>query len=261
MKQLLQSCRNPGNAVSPATEHLFDIRAIGSLPPVSDEDTLYFHSKVASLLYIGKRIHPDILTAVTFLTTRINVCDSDDMSKLARVINYLNSNIDRGITLCIGNGDMVVQAHIDASYGVHGDGKSHTGCMVTIGESGASYFRSAKQKIVTKSSTEAELVALFDSANVPIHIARFLRAQGYAVPPVILYQDNKSAMALIAKGYSTSDLTKHISLRYFWVKEKVQDGTVDLVYCPTPEMHSNSLTKPVQGKHFIKERAGMTGWM
>jgi replicative superfamily II helicase len=156
---------------------------------------------------------------------------------------------------------MVVQAHIDASYGVHGNGKSHTGCKVTIGKSGASYFRSAKQKIVTKSSTEAELVALSDSANVPIHIARFLRAQGYAVPSVILYQDNKSAMALIAKGYSTSDLTKHISLRYFWVTEKVQDGTVVLVYCPTLEMHSNSLTKPVQGKQFIKERAGMTGWM
>ena len=266
MKQLLSSCKSPGNAVSPATEHLFNVRPLGSLPSLSSEDAAYFHSKVASLLYIGKRIHPEILTAVAFLTTRITVCDSDDLSKLARVLSYLNSNADRGITLCIGDkdageGDMVVRAHIDASYGVHGDGKSHTGCIVTVGNSGASYFRSAKQKIVTKSSTEAELVALSDSANVPIHIARFLRAQGYVVPPVILYQDNKSAMALISRGYSTSDLTKHISLRYFWVTEKVKDRTAVIVYCPTGDMHSNSLTKPVQGKQFIKERAGMTGWM
>jgi hypothetical protein len=137
------------------------------------------------------------------------------MSKLARVLSYLKCTRDRGVLLHIGDGEMVVRAHVDAAYGVRSDGKAHTGCTMTVGQAGASYFRSAKQKIVTKSGTEAELVAASDSANVPIHIARFLRAQGYTIPSVILYQDNKSVITQFQRGYSTSDLTKHISLLYF----------------------------------------------
>jgi hypothetical protein len=260
MEELLATCRDPGVAVSPASERLFEARDPSVAILASPEDVVYFHSTVAKLLYIGKRTRPEILVAIAYLTTRVNLCDSDDMSKLARVLSYLNSTKDRGVLLHIGDGEMIVHAHVDAAYGVHSDGKSHTGCTVTVGEAGASYFRSAKQRIVTKSSTEAELVAASDSANVPIHIARFLRAQGYPIPPVILYQDNKSAIALFQRGYSTSDLTKHISLRYFWIKERTMDGTMKIVYCPTENMFANVLTKPLNGKQFLRERTAITGW-
>ena len=130
-------------------------------------DSEYFHSTTAKLLYIGKRTRPEILTAISFLSTRVNDCNSDDMVKLQRVIDYLDHTKARGITLKIGN-TYNVRAHIDAAYGVHKDGKSHTGCTLTIGERGASYFKSTKQRIITKSSTEAELVALTDSTNVAI---------------------------------------------------------------------------------------------
>ena len=52
--------------------------------------------------------------------------------------------------------------YVDASYGVHADGKSHTGMTISLGR-GAVHVRSSKQKIVTKSSTEGELVGLTDS--------------------------------------------------------------------------------------------------
>jgi hypothetical protein len=58
-----------------------------------------------------------------------------------------------------GRCGIVVRVHIDASYGVHPDGKSHTGCIV-VGETGAVHCKSGKQQIVTKSSAEVELVAL-----------------------------------------------------------------------------------------------------
>ena len=182
------------------------------------------------------------------------------MNKLHRLLSYINGSPDKGVILRIGEGPITVRAYIDAAYGVHADAKSHTGCAISGGDSGASYNRSAKQKIVTKSSTEAELVALSDSANVPIHMARFLRSQGYMIPPVILYQDNKSAMALIKKGRSTSDLSKHISLRYFWISEKIKEDIVKMEYCPTGNMCSNVLTKSVQGKQFKSERKGISGF-
>ena len=260
-KDLLASCRPTGKAITPATDFLFDARPSDTTVKASLEDVEYFHSYVAKLLYLGKRVRPEILTAVSFLTTRINPCDNDDMNKLARVLSYLATCPERGITLCIGDSIPSVSAQIDAAYGVHMDGKSHTGCTITIGDRGPCYFRSAKQRIVTKSSTEAELVALSDSANVPIHINRFLRAQGYDSPPAILYQDNKSAMALIANGRSTSDLTRHILLRHFWVTERAKINEVKIVHLPSPKMSANLLSKAVQGKQFLSERDGVTGWM
>ena len=61
---------------------------------------------------------------------------------------------------------MTVKANIDAAYRVHQNtGKSHTGCAIVLGNEGPLFSKSAKQKIVTKSSTEAELVGLSDTAG------------------------------------------------------------------------------------------------
>ena len=91
---------------------------------------------------------------------------------------------------------------IDAAYGVHADGKSHTGSCIVIGDVGAVHCKSSKQSIVTKSSTEAELVALSDSANQGLYIRNFLISQGYLMEPMIIYQDNMSCMALVERGRS-----------------------------------------------------------
>ena len=61
-----------------------------------------------------------------------------------------------------------------------------------MGKTGAVHCKSAKQQIVTKSSTEAELVALSDSASKGLNTRNFAMAQGYQCGPVIIYQDNMS---------------------------------------------------------------------
>ena len=60
--------------------------------------------------------------------------------------------------------------------------------------------RSSKQKIVTKSSTEVELVGLSDSVAQAIHLKKFVIGQGYSVGIVVVYQDNLSCMALMKHG-------------------------------------------------------------
>ena len=153
-----------------------------------------------------------------------------------------------------------MKLYIDASYGVHADGKSHTGSCIVIGDVGAVHCRSAKQNIVCKSSTEAELVGLSDTANQGIHIRNFLLLQGYKVPAVTVYQDNMSCMALIGRGRSGAERTRHISIRYFWVKERVDTGEIKIVHMGTKEMYANVLTKPLQGAQFVYERESLTGW-
>ena len=129
-----------------------------------------------------------------------------------------------------------------------------------IGDVGAVHCRSSKQLIVTKSSTEAELVGLSDSTNQSIFIRAFLIAQGYNMEPVTIYQDNQSCMALVERGRSGAEQTRHIQIRYFWVKQRVDTGEVRVEYLRSEDMYANVLTKPLQGSQFRRERDGLTGW-
>ena len=155
--------------------------------------------------------------------------------------------------------DITVLVYADASYGVHVDGKSHTGVYITLGRGGV-FFRSSKQKIVAKSSTESELVGLSDSLGQSIWTRDFLIGQGYTMGPATVFQDNKSTMALAAKGRSTSDRTRHIHIRYYFVKDRVDSGEVRIEYKPTKLMLADLLTKPLQGELFRAMRRELLNW-
>jgi hypothetical protein len=171
------------------------------------------------------------------------------------LLRYINDTKERGIVLRPGKRGIVVKVYIDAAYGVHADGKSHTGSCVVIGDSGAVHCKSAKQQIVTKSSTEAELVALSDSASQGLHTRSFLIAQGYECGPMTVYQDNMSGMALIERGQSAAERTRHIDMRYYWMKERVDQGEAIVKHLGTKDMYANLLTKPCkEGNLSLSER-------
>jgi len=90
---------------------------------------------------------------------------------------------------------------VDSSYVVHPDVKIHTGIYMTLGK-GATYTASYKQKQNTKSSTEAELVAIDDTMGQVLWTRYFLAAQGYPIPTTTIYQDNKSTILLAENGRS-----------------------------------------------------------
>ena len=78
------------------------------------------------------------------------------------------------------------------------------------------WSNSIKQKINTRSSTEAELVAVDDMMPQILWTRYFMEAQGYGSKNTIVYQDNKSAILLEKNGkMSSSKRTKHINIRYF----------------------------------------------
>jgi hypothetical protein len=184
----------------------------------------------------------------------------DDWKKLERVVKYLRSTPELGIIIRPDEGT-VIQVHIDASFGVHhSDGKSHSGMFITTG-SGPVLVKSTKQKIVTKSSTEAELVALSDLSSLGLWLRDFLLAQGENPQPVTVYQDNMSTLALINNGGSTSERTRHINIRYFWLKDRIDTGDITPVYRPTEEMIADFFTKPLQGEKFTLARKEVLNWI
>ena len=129
---------------------------------------------------------------------------------------------------------------------------------MTVGK-GAVISSSLKQKINTRSSTEAELVASDDALSSILWSKNFLKAQGYR-PKVILNQDNQSTMKLQQNGKASSHKrTKHIDIRYFTIKDYLDRQELGVEYCPTESMQADYLSKPLQGKQFEYQRRLIMG--
>ena len=143
--------------MTPAALHLFNV---DDGPEKLDvEKTQLFHHPVEKLLYLSLRSRQDIQIAVAFLCTRVQHPDTDDYKKLTCVMKYLRGTRDITLTMETDKGH---RWWVDILYAVHLDIRSHSGIHMTLGK-GTAYSVSSKQNLNTKSSTEAELVAIDDS--------------------------------------------------------------------------------------------------
>jgi hypothetical protein len=245
-----------GEAPSPAANHLFTVD--DNQTKVDEKKAQFFHTYVAKTLFLCKRARPDLQTAVAFLCTRVQACDEDDYKKLIRMLQFLRATKDDYLTLSATSLHNV-RWWVDASYAVHPDMKSHTGGAMSLG-TGVIYGTSKRQKLNTKSSTEAELVGADDVMPQMLWTLYFLEAQGYKVHDNILYQDNKSAILLETNGRGSSGKrTRHINVRYFFIADRVKSNEIRIEYCPTGIMIADYFTKPLQGILFRQLRDMIMG--
>ena len=248
-KSILKNIK--GTSPTPADDHIFRINPDAALLP--KEHAQLFYSNVQALLWMGKRTRPEILCAVSFLISRVQSPTEEDLAKLFRVLKYLNGFRGKHIRLRADD-VMTVTAFVDAAYAPHDDCKSHDGVIITLG-AGPIYVKSARSKLVPKSSTEAELIFLSDFSGELIWTRSFLIGQGLELGPVRTWQYNKSTILLASRGKNSSPRTKHVAVRYFFPKDRIDQGELSLSYLPTAEMVADILTKPLQGEHFRRLRA------
>ena len=240
---------------TPAAGYLFSVTE--DKEPISDELKAIFHTAVAKVLFLANRTRPDVLTAVSFLTKRVLYPTAEDWEKLSRLLSYLEATKDLkqrlGATL-----PLRIRTYVDASFAVHPDMKSHTGVCISLG-TGCFYAKSTGQKINTTSSCQAELVAVSKGMQQSIFASYLIEGQGYPRPLVTVFQDNQSAIKLIENGRSNSELTRHIEIGYYWIKNLVDRGLIEVIYCPTGEMIADLFTKPLQGTLFEYMRGKVLG--
>ena len=232
---------------TPATDKLFSVDDTVTL--LDKKRAEEFHTIVAKGLFACKRTRPDILPTIAFLCSRVKAPTEEDWEKLKRLLKYINCT--RNEVLILQADDLnILRWYVDAAYGVHPDFKSHTGGMMTMG-GGAVQSISRKQKLNTRSSTEAELVGADDAATMILWTRLFLEAQGYDVKENILYQDNKSAILLEKNGKrSSGKRTRALNIRYFFLSDQIEKGNVTVEHCPAKDMIGDFMSKPLQGKLF-----------
>ena len=183
LDSIIAERKHDRGAATPATEDLFAINPESPLLDKSAKES--FHTLVMKIQYLAKRVRPDVLTASTFLNSRVHEPTAEDSAKLERVVDYLYATRSLGIKLGGPAGTIAVTAYVDASYGVHRDFKSQTGSVVSIG-GGPVHVSASKQRLNSKSSTEAELIGLSDSLSQVLWIREFLLEQGYALGPAFV---------------------------------------------------------------------------
>ena len=207
-----------GTSATPAANHLFQTNE--NAEKLGATDAMLYHHLVTKLLYLGKRIRPDLLTAISFLCTRIQNPDVDDFKKLGRCLHYLRDS--KHLMLTLEADDMTeIQWWVDASFATHPNCRSHTGATLSFGK-GSIYSMSSKQKLNTRSSTKAKLVGINDVLSMILWTQLFLEAQGYQVTDNVLHQDNESTIKLARNGrHSSSKQTQHIEVRYYFITDHI----------------------------------------
>ena len=175
-----------------------------------------------------------------------------------RLIRYVKGTQDVGITMVRQDStDNPLVVHVDSDFaGDERDRKSTSGVLVSVFGLPV-VWSSKKQPIVALSSTEAEYIALCEGGKHAVWVYRLisgLKIPGLSGPdilPIPVYEDNQSAMFMTAKPLNQGR-TKHIDVRFHWVRHQVKNGVLKILYKPSTEQLADLLNKPVTVATFLR---------
>jgi hypothetical protein len=243
-------------AVTPAIDGLFDVRE--EAEPIVNQRG--YMSKGSSAMYAAKRTFPHILVACVLLSSRYNHATEEDEAKVDRVLGYIHGSAGSN-KLVFSPRSLQLVASADASYGEHVDGRSHTGgCIGFESDTGAWFmFISNKQPVVAKSSCEAELIAVNHVGDGVEWAIQLMEELGFPQSVVPIEQDNTCSLELMRQGTGSFKRSKHIKVRFFWLKQLVDEGRVRLVKQRSEDLVADVLTKPLTGAKFRTLSARLLG--
>ena len=187
---------------------------------------------------------PDVATAVSILARYMEEPQLAHWKGALDLLNYLYNTKDKSLTYkpekvqrgneLEGYTDSAHQNCIDSAKSRDGFINLFFACLIS--------WRSKMQAIIAQSSTEAEYIASNSAVKEIVWLRRMAAEIGFKQKPTKVNIDNLSAKAL-ASAQMTKTLTKHIKLRYHWVREQVASGEVYLSYIPSKENMADIMTK------------------
>jgi hypothetical protein len=220
-----------------------------------------YQSAIGSLMFAMLCTRPDIAFAVSVLSKFANNPTEEHQQGVQRVLRYLSGTTHIGITYtgegsitdepaCVGYSDSDWAADRD-------DRRSQTGYAFTLC-GGAISWQSKKQSTVALSSVEAEYMAVSATAKEALWWRTQLHSLGYdTTAPTTICSDSKGSIAL-AKNPDHHSLTKHIDMKYHFIRLHIVERAIRLEYLNTSVMAADLLTKALP-RHRHESTAGLLG--
>jgi transposase InsO family protein len=207
-----------------------------------------YRELVGSLNYIATRTRPDITHAVSNLCRFMSNPGNEHWSAAKHVLRYLKGTSSFGI---VYSSDQDIEGFADSDYAGDLDRRRSTTGYIFQMSAGPISWKSQLQKSTAQSALESEYMALCAATREAAWIKELLReSTNRRNMPILINGDNQGCQA-IAQNRRTDARTKHIDVRYHYTRDKVEDGTIALKYCPTDAMLADFLTKPISTAKFL----------
>ena len=267
MSQRIKTMGADFGIVSPAKMRANPAKTAGSFmsPPSESHELLYdvkkYRSLVMTMQYISL-VRPHLKFHVSWLASRQSSPTVVDWQKAVHLAEYMLSTADDVLTIKPSGENVVIRVYTDASFDVHPDSRSHSGVCVFVGEAGCAVFASSnKQHCMTRSSTDAEIVAAEGGLFIGNYYRDVLEELGIDAC-VVQLQDNLSCISLVETGTRAYDKKeRHMVRRINFLKEYVDrvSNRTSLTWCPTDEMTADALTKDLHAAPFEKHKRALLG--
>jgi len=225
------------------------------------EQTL-FRQIIGSIMYLMLGTRPDLAAAICLISQFASNPSRAHLQAAKRILRYLKgiSNYKLHLGFAADRGqtqDLHLHGYSDADWGSDiTTSKSVSGYLFYL-SGGVISWSSKKQSSVALSSTEAEYMALAHAAQEAIWLRSLQHELGFQGPsPTTIFEDNQSAIAL-AKNPVYHPRTKHVRIKYHFIRDKVESNEIRLEYVPTENMLADALTKALPRPRFADLVASM----
>ena len=209
-----------------------------------------YREAVGSLMYATMGTCPDIAFATSTVAQFSDNPGWTHWEAVKRIFWYLLGT--KRLELIYGGEERGLVGYVDADGASQEHRRAILGYVFMV-DGGAVSWSSKKQELVTLSMTEAEYVAQTHAAKEAVWLHHlFTELFGSMDGPTTLFSDSKSAISLAHDGHYHT-CTKHINIRYHFIRYIIEAGTIKLVYCSMDDMTADTLTKvlpSVKPKHF-----------
>lgn len=202
-----------------------------------------FREAVGSLNYLSTCTRPDISYAVNRCARAMQNPKKQDWINVKRIFRYLQKTKSLGITYSKGGLNLII-GYSDASYAPESKDRKSTSGYVFIKNGGAISWKSKRQPIISLSSMEAEYIALNTAGKEGIWLRKLEKDVIGKNHQLEILEDNQSTIKT-AQNFIHNDRSKHIDVRYHWIREKVENEELGLKYCKTDDMAADMFTKPL----------------
>jgi hypothetical protein len=211
-----------------------------------------YREAVGSLMYLAIGSRPDIMFAVSYASQKLENPTKNDWNRVKRIFRYLKGTLDLGIVYS-STSQKTLTTYSDADFAGDPKTRKSTSGVVCLHMGGPVSWLSRRQKSIALSTTEAEFMAASEASKEVIWLTRLLTEIGEMTSVPTLFVDNMSAVKLV-KNPVFHKRSKHIEVRYFFIREKVNDGELTVEHVPSESQLADILTKPLCRDKFMKLR-------